>query len=505
MEKRDVIVIGGGVVGCAVARELSAYDLDILLLEKEEDVCSGTTKANSAIVHAGFDAEPGSLKARFNVPGSRRMRELAEELDFAYRTNGAFVLCFSEEERDRVRELYDRGLANGLRPDEMEILSGDEVRALEPAVSEEAVCALHAKTSAIVCPFELTCALAENAAKNGAAFRFLSGVTEIGKPVSPDDPYIVRLSDGSEIAARFIVNAAGVEADRIHNLVSEKKLTIRARKGDYLLMDKLVGTLVGHTLFQLPGKLGKGVLVTPTVHGNLLAGPTAEDVEDREETSTTAQALALVRERAYLSVPGMPFGQTITSFSGLRAHEEGGDFVVGECADAPGFYDAAGIESPGLSSAPAIALYLADQVAAAAGAQRRQDFDGTRKGIPHFAQLSDEERAALIAGDPGYARIVCRCETVTEAEILEAIRRTPGARSLDGIKRRVRAGMGRCQAGFCTPRVMELLSGELGIPMEEICKNRPGSELLVRESGGPERDPEAECMNTVPAGGEVDG
>ena len=481
MTAKDVIIIGGGAVGCAVARELSAWDLDVLLLEKEEDVCSGTSKANSAIVHAGFDAKEGSLKARFNVEGSRRMPLLAKELDFAYRKNGALVLCFSEEERDKVQELYDRGISNGLSPDDLEILSGEEVRRLEPALTDEVVCALHARSGAIVCPFEMTTAFAENAAKNGVSFRFLSEVTGI---TAKEGGYKIETADGEVIQARYVVNAAGVYSDRIHNMVSRDHRSITPRGGDYLLMDKEVGNTVSHTIFQLPGKLGKGILVTPTVHGNLLAGPTATDTDDREDTATTAEELAEVQKRASMSVKNMPYKQVITSFSGLRAHEAGGDFVVGECPDAPGFYDALGIESPGLSAAPAIGLYLAEEIARAAGASRKEHFDGTRQGIPHVALLSDPEREALIQKDPAYGQIVCRCETVTEGEIREAIRRTPGARSMDGVKRRVRAGMGRCQGGFCTPRVMEILSEELGIPMEQVCKNRPGSELLTGGKGG---------------------
>ncbi|MBQ3789670.1 MAG: FAD-dependent oxidoreductase, partial [Lachnospiraceae bacterium] len=277
MTAKDVIIIGGGAVGCAVARELSAWDLDVLLLEKEEDVCSGTSKANSAIVHAGFDAKEGSLKARFNVEGSRRMPLLAKELDFAYRKNGALVLCFSEEERDKVQELYDRGISNGLSPDDLEILSGEEVRRLEPALTDEVVCALHARSGAIVCPFEMTTAFAENAAKNGVSFRFLSEVTGI---TAEEGGYRIETADGEVMQARYVVNAAGVYSDRIHNMVSRDHRSITPRGGDYLLMDKEVGNTVSHTIFQLPGKLGKGILVTPTVHGNLLAGPTATDTDD---------------------------------------------------------------------------------------------------------------------------------------------------------------------------------------------------------------------------------
>ncbi|MBR5116123.1 MAG: NAD(P)/FAD-dependent oxidoreductase, partial [Lachnospiraceae bacterium] len=409
MTTKDVVIIGAGVTGCAIVRELSFYRLDVLVLEKEEDVCSGTSKANSAIVHAGFDAKPGTLKARFNVEGSRRMEALVPELHFAYAKKGALVLCFSDEERDQVQALYDRGIANGLKPEELEILTGDEARALEPALTDEVVSALHAKSSAIVCPFDLTCAFAENAAANGVEFRFLTAVEEIRR-----DPegYLLTTGDGETIRARFVINAAGVHADRFHNMVSDKKLHITARKGDYLLMDKEAGGTVLRTIFQLPGRYGKGVLVTPTVHGNLLAGPTAVDTDDRENTATTAAELAEVQKRASMSVKNMPFRQVITSFSGLRAHEDDGDFVIGECPDAPGFFDAAGIESPGLSAAPAIGLYLAGEIVKAAGAEKKSSYTAERKPFRHFALSDAETQAELIRQDPDYARVICRCETV---------------------------------------------------------------------------------------------
>ena len=474
MAMRDVTVIGGGVVGCAVARELSAWDLDILLVEKEEDVCSGTSKANSAIVHAGFDAAPGSLKAKFNVLGSRMMAGIAKELDVPYVNNQSMVLAVGNDDAAGIRDLYDRGIKNGVEG--LKVLTGDEARELEPALSKEVTAALLAETGAIVCPFELTAAYAECAASNGAEFRFLSEVTGIRRI---DGGYELELSDGGKIQTRYVVNAAGIYADIIHNMVSEKKLSITARKGSYLLMDKEAASTVGRTIFRVPGKMGKGVLVTPTVHGNLMSGPTADDEPDRDNTATTADALSQIKSKASEMVENVPFKVVITSFAGLRAHEAGGDFVLGECGDAPGFYDAAGIESPGLTAAPAIGVFLANEIAKASGAGKKADYRPERKGIPAVSAMSDEERAALIEKDPDYGKIVCRCESVTEGEIREAIRRKPGARSMDGIKRRVRAGMGRCQAGFCTPRVMEILSEELGVPMEEIRKNRPGSELLI--------------------------
>lgn len=471
--KYDVVVIGGGVIGCAVARELSRYQVKACVVEREEDVCSGTSKANSAIVHGGFDAEPGSLKAKFNILGSQMMEELSKELDFDYKRNGSLVLCFAEEDKPALEALYEKGVKNGVKG--MSIISGDEVRKREPNIEDTVVAALDVPSGGIVCPFGLTIALAENACDNGVEFQFLTEVETIEKEA---EGYVLKTSKG-EIHTACVVNAAGVYSDQIHNFVSEKKLHITARKGDYCLLDKEAGSLVSHTIFQLPTKMGKGVLVSPTVHGNLLTGPTATDIENKEQTTTAAEELDSLMSRASLSVKGIPFRQVITSFAGLRAHEDGDDFVIGEISDAPGFFDAAGIESPGLSSAPAIGQWLAEKVAEKLNAKKKEDWNGTRKGIVRPELLSKEERAELIRKNPAYGTIICRCESVSEGEIVDAITRTLGAKSLDGIKRRVRQGMGRCQAGFCTPRTMEILSRELGIRMEEVCKNAPGSEMLT--------------------------
>lgn len=471
----DVAVIGAGVTGCAIARELSRYNLKVCVTEREEDVCSGTSKANSAIVHAGYDAVPGSQKARFNVEGNRMMEALSKDLEFDFKQNGSLVLCFAQEDMPALEELYQKGVTNGVEG--LQILTGDQVREMEPNVTDTVVAALYAPTGGIVCPFGLTIALAENACENGVEFLFNTGIESVKKTESGYD-----LEAGDTlIHASCVVNAAGVYADTFHNMVSEKKIHITPRKGDYCLLDKEAGAHVSRTIFQLPGKLGKGILVAPTVHGNLLTGPTARDIEDKEGTATTADGLAEVMEKAGLGVKNIPFRQVITSFCGLRAHEDGDDFLIGEAEDAPGFFDAAGIESPGLSSAPAIGVYLAELVAAKLGAEKKESWNGKRKGFLRPEKMSREERAALIKEHPEYGTIICRCEGVSEGEILDAIHRRPGAVSLDGIKRRVRQGMGRCQAGFCTPRTMEILARELGITMEEICKNAPGSNMLTGE------------------------
>jgi glycerol-3-phosphate dehydrogenase len=469
----DAAIIGGGVTGCAIARELSRYDMSICVIEREEDVCSGTSKANSAIVHAGYDAVPGSNKAIFNVEGNRIMEELSKELDFPFKRNGSFVLCFSEDDRPALNALYEKGVKNGVPG--LSILSGDEVRAMEPNVTDEVVAALYAPTGGIVCPFGLTIALAENACDNGVEFLFNTEVKEIRKG---ENGYDLETED-QIIHAAYVINAAGVYADVFHNMVSEEKIHITPRKGDYCLLDKEAGTHVAHTIFQLPGKMGKGVLVAPTVHGNLLVGPTATDVDDREYTRTTAKELSEIMEKAAWSVKNVPFRQVITSFSGLRAHEDRDDFIIGEAPDAEGFFDASGIESPGLTSAPAIGIHVAELVAQKAKASRKESFCGTRKGILDPQKLSLTERAELIKENPRYGTIICRCEGVSEGEIVDAITRTLGAVSLDGIKRRVRAGMGRCQAGFCAPKTMEILARETNRDMEDICKNRAGSNILT--------------------------
>lgn len=473
----DAVIIGGGVTGCAIARELSRYKLDVCLFEKEEDICSGTSKANSAIVHAGFDAKPGSMKARMNVEGSRLMPELARELDVSYAQNGALVLCFKQEDRPSLEALYQRGVDNGVQG--LKILSGDEARGMESNLSDDVVAALYASTSAIVCPFDLTIALAENASENGVAFYRGEAVRSIS---ACEDGYLVETSRRT-LHSRCVVNAAGVYADAINNMVSARKLHILPRKGDYCLLDRAVGKLVSTTVFQLPGAYGKGVLVTPTVHGNLLVGPTATDTQDKSDVSTTAEELADVISKSALSVKNIPYRQVITSFSGLRAHEEGGDFVLGEAEDAPGFFNAAGIESPGLSSAPAIGKYIAQQVASKLQAECKDDFNPCRRGIARAAHMDANARAQLIGENPLYGNIICRCEEISEGEIVDAIHRPVGAVSMDGVKRRVRAGMGRCQGGFCTPRVMEILARELNIPITQVCKNAPGSELLVGKMG----------------------
>lgn len=469
----DVIIIGAGVTGCAVARYLSRYQGSALVLEQAEDVCCGTSKANSAIIHAGFDAAHGSLMAKMNVQGNRMVPGLAKELDFPFRRNGSLVVCMSEEDMPRLRALYENGVKNGVEG--LEIVDAQRLHELEPNVSKNAVAALWAPTGGIVCPFNMTIALAENANANGVDFRFNTKVTGFTRG---EEGWTVHTEQG-DFRTRYVVNAAGVYADVLHNMVSPRKLHITPRRGDYCLLDRQVGGFVSHTVFQLPGKLGKGVLVSPTVHGNIIVGPTAIDIEDRDGTNTTAAGLEELISKAGISVDNLPIRQTITSFAGLRAHEDHHEFVIGEAEDAPGFVDCAGIESPGLTSAPAIGLTVAELLREKLGLREKEDFIATRKGLLDPKSLTWDAYQALIRENPAYGQIICRCEQVTEGEIIDAIRRPLGARSLDGVKRRTRAGMGRCQAGFCSPRVMEILARELGVSQAEITKCGGASRLIV--------------------------
>lgn len=475
----DVAIIGAGVVGCAIARELSKYRVNACVIEREEDVCCGTSKANSAIIHAGFDATPGKLKARLNVQGNAMMDQLSKDLDIPFQRNGSLVVCTKDQNREDLEKLLEKGKANGV-PD-LRILEREELLALEPNLSDDITCALLAPTGGIVCPFHMTIAFAENAYTNGVEFFLNTEVRQVHKTDHGYQLEVLKKETGTTelMESKTVINAAGVYADVFHNMVSSQPLHITARKGEYMLLDKTAGTHVSHTIFQLPGKMGKGVLVTPTVHGNLLVGPTATDIENKEGVNTTAEGLDTLSQKAGISVKNLPLRQVITSFAGLRAHEDQDDFVIGEATDAEGFFDAAGIESPGLSSAPAIGVMVAEMVAAKLNLNENPDFIGIRNGILNPNTLSMEERNKLIKEKPAYGNIICRCEMITEGEIIDAIRRPLGARSLDAVKRRTRAGMGRCQSGFCSPRTMEILEREVPMSMFDITKNGGSSKFVV--------------------------
>lgn len=469
----DVIIIGAGVSGAATARELSRYKVNACVIEKEEDVCCGTSKANSAIVHAGYDAATGSLMAKLNVRGNQMMEQLAKDLDFPFKKNGSLVVCLHEEDMPNLQALYDRGVANGVK--DLRILNREELRAMEPNISDDAYAALYAPTAGIVCPFNLNIAMAENACVNGVEFKFDTEVTGL-HPI--EGGWAIETNQGT-FETKYVVNAAGVYADKLHNMVSAKKIHITPRRGDYCLLDKAAGNLVSKTIFALPGKFGKGILVAPTVHGNLILGPTALDIEDKEGTNTTREGLDQVIAKCGMNVKNIPMRSVITSFAGLRAHEDGHEFLIGELEDAPGFIDCAGIESPGLTSSPAIGEMVTEILREKLNLEKNENFVATRKGVLDPDSLSKEERIELIRKNPAYGNIICRCEMITEGEILDAIHRPLGAKSLDGVKRRTRAGMGRCQAGFCSPRTMEILARERHVSMFDITKSGGDSKIVV--------------------------
>ena len=470
----DILIVGAGVTGCAAARELSRYSASVAVLEAGSDVAEGATKANSGIVHAGYDAVPGTKKAYYNVRGAAMFPDLCRELCIPYRRNGALVIALTEDDRAVVQKLYERGVENGVSG--LSVLEKEEVLAMEPNLNPQVVCALYVPSGAIVSPYETAFALADDAALNGVSFHFDRRVSSVS--VLADGRFYVQV-DGGEYLCRVLVNCAGSSGADIHNLLSRDKLEMIHRRGQYYLLDRAPVQPFSRTVFQCPSAMGKGVLVSPTVHGNLLLGPTAEDIGDPLDTSTTASGLSEILKKASQTWPGLSVRTNITNFSGVRAHLTGDDFVVGPCNDVPGYFEAIGIESPGLSSAPAVGLDLADMIAGYLSLPRKE------KTVPYprpprpFHEMTDEERAAAVAADPAYGNIVCRCEVVTEAEIRAAVRRPVGARSVDGVKRRTRAGMGRCQGGFCLPRVAAVISEECGVPLEQVTKNGAGSYLLA--------------------------
>lgn len=473
----DVLIVGCGVIGAATAFELSKYRLNVGILERENDVATGTTKANSAILHAGYDPAPGTLMARLNVRGSALARELCQKLEVPYRQCGSLVLAFAPEEVPTLEELLDRGRKNGVPG--LQLLSGEEARALEPNLSRDVVAALYAPSAAICSPWEFCLALAETAVKNGAALHLETALTGLERE---KDHWLVH-TDRGDLKARFIVNAAGVEADAVHDLAAPHSFDIRPSRGEYFLLDKSEGGRVNHVVFQCPKKEGKGVLVAPTVHGNLIVGPNAEPA-GRHDLATTAAGLEFVRDTARKSVPSIDFSQSIRNFAGIRAHARDREDFILELA-APGFIDLAGICSPGLSAAPAIGAYAAKLLAEGGLELNPKDHFVCARHRTRFKALTPEQRQALVAQNPAFGRVICRCETVTEGEILEAIHASPiPPRSVDGVKRRVGAGLGRCQGGFCAPRVVDLLARALNISPKDVMQEGSGTWLLDRETKG---------------------
>ncbi|MDN5331069.1 MAG: glycerol-3-phosphate dehydrogenase [Tepidanaerobacteraceae bacterium] len=470
----DVVIIGGGVVGCMIARELSRYQLKIVLLEKEDDVASGTSKANSAIIHAGYDAKPGTLKAKLNVRGNPLFDKICSELDVPFKRIGSLVVALTDEELKALDELLERGKINGVPG--LEIINRERLFKMEPNINKEAKAALYAPTAGIICPYELTIALAENACQNGVEIRLNSPVVDIKVE---NERMLSVITPGEIIHTRYVVNAAGLFADEISKMAGAEEYSITPRKGEYLIFDRRFGGIVSKVIFPTPTKISKGILVCPTVDGNFFIGPNSNDVQEKDDVAVTQKGIEEIVNGARRLVPDLPMRHVIASFAGLRAVSNTDDFVIEASKKVKGFVNVGGIQSPGLSSAPAIAEMVIE-ILKEEGLELKvkSDYNPERPQIFKFRHLSSEEKKELIRQKPAYGRVICRCETVTEGEIIDAIRRPVGARSLDAVKRRTRAGMGRCQGGFCSPRVVEILARELGISPLEVTKCGYGSEIL---------------------------
>jgi len=473
----DIAVIGAGIVGCSIARALSKYQLKVVLIEKEPDVADGTTKANSAIIHAGYDAKPGTLKAQLNVLGNCAFDELCRDLDVPFKRIGSLVVAFNNEDVKTLRKLNEQGEKNGVPG--LEILSRDMLRQIEPNISEEAKSALYAPTCGIVGPWELAIAMAENAMDNGTEIHLNTKIENISKTA---DGYLLFTNMG-RYHAKYVINCAGLYADEINNMVAAPKFKIIPRRGEYNIMDKSVGKYVNTVIFQCPSKLGKGILVSPTVHGNLLIGPNSEDISDKDNYETTKRGLEYIFATASRSVKKLSTASVITAFAGLRARSETDDFIIEQSPDAHGFINVAGIDSPGLTAAPAISDYVVNILKEmAVDMIEKREFVESRHAITRFNELTNEKKQEMINKDSRYGNIICRCETITEGEIVEAIHRNIGARTLDSVKRRVRPGSGRCQGGFCSPKVMEIIARELGIDITRVVKDNPESYILTNQT-----------------------
>lgn len=473
--KYDVVIVGAGVIGGMVARELSKYQLSVCLLEKENDVGVETSRANSGIIHGGYDPEPGTLKAELNTIGVAMLFEAARELNVHHKNCGSFVCAFGTAEEDAaIEELFERGQKNGIPG--LAILSGDEARAMEPNLSEKVSKVLHVPNAGIICPYDLTIAAVGNAMDNGVELKRNFEVVSVEKK----DGFVLTAENGETVEGRYLVNCAGAYSDKVAAMAGDGFFEIIPRAGEYMLLDKAEGERVSRTIFQVPSAEGKGILVTPTVDGNLLTGPTAIKVASPENTETTAEGLATVERLAAKSVPSVNFRQVITSFAGVRASVKGGDFIIQPSEKVEHLIHVAGIDSPGLTCCVSIARKVVELLAGAGLAlENKPDWNGGRENPHAFQEMTDEEKDIYIKAHPEFGKIVCRCETVSEGEIRAAIRRNPPATDLDGVKRRTRSGMGRCQGGFCSPYVMRLIAQECGIKMEEVTKFGKGSEPLI--------------------------
>ncbi len=490
-EAYDVMVIGAGVIGATTARELARFDLRVLVLEAGLDLACGATRANSGVVHAGYDPLPGTLKAKYNVAGSALFEQWQRELGFGFYRNGALVLAFDEDELASLEKLLERAQANGVAG--VSIVGAEELRRMEPNVSPNALAALNVPTSGICDPYGLTYGAAENAAANGVEFLFDARVSDVLRDGSG---FVVSTADGRRFCARSVVNCAGVHADEINNLVSAHALEIAPVKGEYLLYHNALAGTFGHTMFQAPNATGKGVLVSPVIFGNIFVGPNATPAGGKDDLASSAVGLREVLERSRRTWPEVSDEQVIATYAGLRATDATGkgDFIVGEAPDAPGFFNAACIDSPGLASAPAIATDLAHMVAERLEATENPDFDPVRVPAPLLVMMDEQSQEELIAQNPLYGVPVCACCHVSEGEIVDALHRALPVKSLDAIKWRTGATMGPCHGGRCTARIMQIVRRELDDQAFDEIKRLQGSGLAGEKSQDVQDALAARCM-----------
>jgi len=474
---KDIIIIGAGIAGTYIARELARYELNILLLDKENDIANGTTMANSAIIHAGYDAKPGTLKSKFNIEGNKMFDKVCKELDVPFKRCGSLVIGFDEKDKNTIYKLYNDGVKNNIPG--LSILNSNEIKKIEPNINKDVKVALYAETAGIISSFELAIALAENAIDNGVECKLEAEVTDIDKD---ENIYNVKTTKGN-FKGKYVINCAGVYADKIARMVGDNAFEIKPRKGHYFVLDKDASKLFKHVIFQCPTEKGKGVLITPTVHGNVLVGPDSNYVNDKDDLATEYERLNEVKEISTKTSDKIPFNKTIRSFVGLRATPNNGDFIIEESKVASGFIHVAGFESPGLSSIPAVAKYVVKMVNnLKKGLVKKKDFNPNRKPVVRFMELSEEEKAHIIKKDRKYGNMICRCESVTEGEIVDCIHRNAGATTIKGVKKRTRPGMGRCQGGFCGPKVVEILARELNLSMDQIIYDNSSSYIITEET-----------------------
>ncbi len=473
--KTDILIIGGGVVGTAIARSFSKYKLNVALVEKEAEVGFGTSKANSGIIHAGFHDQPGTFKAKLCIAGNAMFDQVCEELDVPFKRCGGLLIALEDQKLQVLEELKAQGETNKVPG--LKIIKDNSLFQMEPNLTREAKAVLYAPTVGIISPYELTIALAENAQQNGVRIFLDAKVKNI---TSVDGELKCVETRRGFILANYVINAAGLFADEIARMAGDANLMVVPRKGEEYILDKKKAGLVKHVIFPLPQEESKGILIIPTVDGNLMIGPTAKVIEDKFDLSTTAQGLRIVLEEAKRLIPQITAKDIIASFAGLRATNENGDFIIEPPRKVKGFVNVVGIDSPGLTAAPAIAEMVVD-ILAQEGLKLalKEDYQPSRRWI-RFRELSPEQKDELVKKDKRYGNIVCRCETVSEKEVIDAIHR--GARTLDGLKFRTRVGMGRCQGGFCTPRMVKILAKELNIPLQEVTKRGNESNILWGKS-----------------------